>query len=194
MLFDGNLSFFWFTCQFPTLLNGNSPIFLIFSSIFHVIHWGLHIFSILFNFPCYSIKTFAFCHLFINFPCYSMETIEIFIICQFFMLFNGAIVLPNPIKQKSPCVLQDTVPFRAAALLTITYIDKHKKQGNGYRWLHIALGRRVYSFPSSFLTSSFSLPIFSPLFLNREAESVGPPVHRSVILIQNTQNWKVGNE
>ena len=27
-------------------------------------------------------------------------------------------------EQKSPCVLQDIVPFRAAALLTITYIDK----------------------------------------------------------------------
>ena len=51
------------------------------------------------------------------------------------MLFNGAIVLPNPIKQKSPCVLQDTIPFKAAALLTvtITYIVKHTKQGNGYR-------------------------------------------------------------
>jgi len=52
---------------------------------------------------------------------------------QFSLLFNGAIVLPNPIKPKSPCVLQDILPFGVAALLTITYIDKHIKQGNGYR-------------------------------------------------------------
>ena len=31
------------------------------------------------------------------------------------MIFNGAIALSNLIKQKSPCVLQDIVPFRAAA-------------------------------------------------------------------------------
>ena len=62
-----------------------------------------------------------------------MEIIEIFIFCQFFMLINGAMVLSNPIEQKSPCGLQDIVPFGAAALLTITYIDKHTKQGNRYR-------------------------------------------------------------
>ena len=36
-------------------------------------------------------------------------------------------------KQKSPCVLQDFVPFRAAALLPLTSIQNHAKQGNGYR-------------------------------------------------------------
>ena len=61
-----------------------------------------------------------------------METIEIFIFCQFSMLFNDAMVLLNPIEQKSHCVLQDIVPFGAAALLTITYIHIHTKQGNGY--------------------------------------------------------------
>ena len=44
-----------------------------------------------------------------------METIEIFIFCQFSMLFNDAMVLLNLIKQKSPCVLQDIAPFGAAA-------------------------------------------------------------------------------
>ena len=46
-------------------------------------------------------------------------------------------------KQKSPCVLQDIVPIGAAALLTITFNHQHIKQGNGYRWPHIALGRLV---------------------------------------------------
>ena len=36
-------------------------------------------------------------------------------------------------KQKSPCVLQDFVPFGAAALLPLTPIRSHSKQGNGYR-------------------------------------------------------------
>ena len=45
---------------------------------------------------------------------------------------NDAMVLSNPIEQKSHCVLQDIVPFGAAALLTITYIHIHTKQGNGY--------------------------------------------------------------
>ena len=60
-----------------------------------------------------------------------METIEILIFCQFSMLLNGEMVLSNLIGQKSPCVLQDIVPFRAAALLTITYDNQHAKQGNG---------------------------------------------------------------
>ena len=34
-------------------------------------------------------------------------------------------------KQKSPCVLQDFVPFRAAALLPLIPIYNHAKQGNG---------------------------------------------------------------
>ena len=59
-----------------------------------------------------------------------MEIIEIFIFCQSYMLVNGAIVLPNPIKQKSPCVLQDIAPSGAAALLTITYIDKMSQSTN----------------------------------------------------------------
>ena len=49
-------------------------------------------------------------------------------------------------ERKSPCVLQDIVPFGAAALLPITYNHQHTKQGNGYRWPHIALGRLVYEF------------------------------------------------
>ena len=36
-------------------------------------------------------------------------------------------------EQKSPCVLQDFVPFGAAALLPLTTIHNHAKQGNGYR-------------------------------------------------------------
>ena len=36
-------------------------------------------------------------------------------------------------ERKSPCVLQDFVPFGAAALLPLTPIHNHAKQGNGYR-------------------------------------------------------------
>ena len=36
-------------------------------------------------------------------------------------------------KRKSPCVLQDFVPFGAAALLPLTPFHNHAKQGNGYR-------------------------------------------------------------
>ena len=36
-------------------------------------------------------------------------------------------------ERKSPCVLQDFVPFGAAALLPLTPIHNHSKQGNGYR-------------------------------------------------------------
>ena len=36
-------------------------------------------------------------------------------------------------EQKSPCVLQDFVPFGAAALLPLIPIYNHSKQGNGYR-------------------------------------------------------------
>ena len=36
-------------------------------------------------------------------------------------------------EQNSPCVLQDIVPFGAAALLPFTPIHNHSKQGNGYR-------------------------------------------------------------
>ena len=35
-------------------------------------------------------------------------------------------------KQKYPRVLQDIVPFGAAALLPITYNHQHMKQGNGF--------------------------------------------------------------
>ena len=48
-------------------------------------------------------------------------------------------------QTKVPCVLQDFVPFGAAALPLIP-IYNHTKQGNGYRWPHIALGRPVLSF------------------------------------------------
>ena len=47
-------------------------------------------------------------------------------------------------ERKSPCVLQDFVPFGAAALLPLTQIHNHAQQGNGYRWPHIALGRPVH--------------------------------------------------
>ena len=57
-------------------------------------------------------------------------------------------------EQKSPCVLQDFVPFGATALLLLIPIYNHAKQGNGYRWPHIALGRPV---ENGFL--SFSLPM-----------------------------------
>ena len=46
-------------------------------------------------------------------------------------------------KRKTPCVPQDFVSFGAAALLPVTPIHYHAKQGNGYRWPHIALGRPV---------------------------------------------------
>ena len=36
-------------------------------------------------------------------------------------------------ERKSPCVLQDFVPFGAAALLPLTQIHNHAKQGKGYR-------------------------------------------------------------
>ena len=137
-IFIFSILFNWISIFFPYfsishVIQWEFFIFFIFSSIFHVIQWRLHIFSILFNFPCYSIETFAFCHVFINFPCNSMEIIEIFIFCQFLMIFNGAIVLPNPIKQNSPCVLPGIVPFGAAARLNITYNQQPTKQGNGYR-------------------------------------------------------------
>ena len=35
-------------------------------------------------------------------------------------------------EQKSPCVLQDFVPFKATALLPLTQIRNHAKLGNGY--------------------------------------------------------------
>ena len=36
-------------------------------------------------------------------------------------------------ERKSLCVLQDFVPFGAAALLPFTQIYNHAKQGKGYR-------------------------------------------------------------
>ena len=36
-------------------------------------------------------------------------------------------------NESSPCVLQDFVPFGAAALLPLSQIHNHAKQGNGYR-------------------------------------------------------------
>ena len=36
-------------------------------------------------------------------------------------------------ERKSPCVLQEFVPFGAAALLPLTPYHNHAKQGNGYR-------------------------------------------------------------
>ena len=143
MLFNFNgISKYWIICQFPMLFNGINIFFSI-----------LHQFSILFNgdyslfllcqFPMLFNRNFCILYFFINFPYHSMEVKEIFIFCLFSMLFNSAIVHSNLIEQKSPCVLQDIVPFGAATLLTITYIDKHTKQGNGYRWLRITLWRLI---------------------------------------------------
>ena len=47
-------------------------------------------------------------------------------------------------ERKSPCVLQDFIFFGAAAQLPLSPIHNHAKQGNWYRWAHIALGRPVY--------------------------------------------------
>ena len=44
---------------------------------------------------------------------------------------------------KSPCVLQNFVPFGTAALLPLTPFHNHAKQGNGYCCLHTAIGRPV---------------------------------------------------
>ena len=112
------------------------------SSIFHSFQWEFCIFPFFFNFPCYSIGILNFSNFssifhttwesyicfifFVNFPCFSMETIEIFISCQFSMLFNDEMVLSNSIEQKS-CVLQDIILLGATALLTITYIHIHTK-------------------------------------------------------------------
>ena len=63
--------------------------------------------------------------------CYSMETFAFFICSSILHVFQWKLL-------KSPCVLQDIIPFGAAALLTILYIHIHTKQGNGYRWPHIA--------------------------------------------------------
>ena len=45
-------------------------------------------------------------------------------------------------RMNIPCVLQDNVPFGAAALPLIP-IYNHAEQGNGYRWQLIAHGRPV---------------------------------------------------
>ena len=63
-----------------------------------------------------------------------------------------SITLSSPMKKvcqiqfsySLTCVLQDFVPFRAAALLPLSQFHNHAKQGNGYRWPHIALGRPVF--------------------------------------------------
>ena len=46
-------------------------------------------------------------------------------------------------QMKVSCVLQYFVPFGAAALLSLTLIHDHAKQGNRYRWPYIALGQPV---------------------------------------------------
>ena len=98
----------------------------------------------------------------INSPCFSMG---IFQILQLPMLFsrNLFILISNPqlphikvtikhvrmltsqIETKSPCVLQDFVPFGTAALLTIINNNQYTKQGNGYHSPHTALGRLFFS-------------------------------------------------
>ena len=65
---------------------------------------------------------------------------------KFFALLLKIMVNLLTDERKSPCVLQDFVPFGAAALLPLTQIHNHAKQGNGYRRPHIALGRLVFNF------------------------------------------------
>ena len=151
MLFNGKSTFFhflsnfhtfqWEFCFFPLFFN--FPCYSIeilhffhFSSIFHTIQWEFYICFIFLSIfhgvqrglhILHAIQ-WKFLHFFfINFPCFSMETIEIFISCQFSMLFNDEMVLSNPIEQKSLCVLQDIILLGTAALLTITYIHIHTK-------------------------------------------------------------------
>ena len=75
-------------------------------------------------------------------------------------------------EQKSPCVLQDFVPFGAAALLPLIPIYNHAKQENGYRWPHIALWTTCFlpsfyhHFPSSCFLPSFLLFLSLPPFLS----------------------------
>ena len=68
-------------------------------------------------------------------------------------------------ERKSPCVLQDFVPFGAAALLPLTPIHIHSKQGNGYRWPHIALGRPVLRWHRLYLSWCFQLCWHVRLFI-----------------------------
>ena len=69
--------------------------------------------------------------------------------------------------QKSPCVLQDFVPFRATALLPLTLFHNYAKQGNGYRWPHIALGRPVLRLSPNTILSHIPLKVnfFATLLL-----------------------------
>ena len=62
-----------------------------------------------------------------------MDIIEIFIFKPIFHVIqwcNGAL---KPNWAEIHRVRQVIVPFGTAAPLTIIYIDKHTKQGNGYR-------------------------------------------------------------
>ena len=54
---------------------------------------------------------------------------------------------PGTQERKSFFVPQDIVPFMAAALLPLTPIHNHGKQGNGYRWPHIATCYLFAKFP-----------------------------------------------
>ena len=66
-------------------------------------------------------------------------------------------------RTQVPCVLQDSVPFGAAALLPLTPIQNNAKQGNGYRWPHIALGQPVCKF-SILFNEKFAFCQFFMLF------------------------------
>ena len=70
-------------------------------------------------------------------------------------------------ERKSPCVLQDFGPFGAAALLPLTLFHNYAKQGNGYRWPHIALGRPVLRLSPNTILSHIPLKVnfFATLLL-----------------------------
>ena len=79
------------------------------------------------------------------------------------------------------------VPFGAAALLPLTSKHNYAKQGNGYRWPHIALGRPVFFFLSLFyfLSSlSFCLSLISLSFGHRSGFSF-------LSYVKELKNWPI---
>ena len=135
--------YFFIIFQFPMLFNGNSTV-MSFFSIFHVIQWEFYVFV---NFLSifYAIQ-WKLLHFFINHQFFiifngnpiSFHYLSISHIIQwefyiFFMLSifhiiqwcNGAL---KPNWAEVPLCSTGHLP-----LLTITYIHKHTKQGNGNR-------------------------------------------------------------
>ena len=95
------------------------------------------------------------------------------------MAFSMQPYFQNSLTYSFPCLI---IILSIAALLTITYNHQHTKQGNGYRWPHIALGRLVKSLfgqrprrgrwpmiPHRAIFSSFrSLSVWRPNLLTNE--------------------------